>query len=214
MPIILTEKDPFYGRLFLWNVTESSFVFEEALKLAGFNMDHISEWHPRRQKEWMSGRFLLHKYMKEDLSELTVDSFGKPFFRNSLNNFSISHTSGLVGLQYNDHPIGLDLQIKTDKIQRVAHKFCSDNDYKILGEYYDQKTVQLITWGLKEAVFKAYGRGRLSYLNHIILEKVVISASSKKIFIRLSNDSDDQRYMSKIRLIGNYCVSQVRLVEL
>lgn len=213
MPIILKEKDPFFGKMFLWNVTEEPSIFRKALLSTGLKMDHIVEWHPKRQKEWMSGRYLLHLFMEDRLSDLSVDKYGKPSFPNSPNNFSISHTEGLVGLQYHDVPIGLDLQIRTDKIQRVAHKFCSDKDYAILGEQFDKLTSELITWGLKEAVFKAYGKGSLSYLNHIFLEELKITSSSKKVKIRLANDHHEQHYIGRIRMIGAYCLSQVLLTE-
>lgn len=209
MPLILTEKNPLFGKCVLWSSTEDESFFRYALEAAGLPMTKISKWHPKRQKEWMSGRYLVNKYMEEDITKLTVDDHGKPSFKDSDYNFSISHTQGLVGLLYHTHPIGLDIQITTDKIARVAHKFCTDKEYGILRDHFDQQMSEHLIWGLKEAVFKAYGRGSLSYKNHIFIESYQADASSKRAMVRLEKEGVYREYQAKISLIGPYYICQV-----
>ncbi len=209
MPLILTEKNPKFGKSVLWSVTEDEDFFHNELKKTSLSMDHISEWHPSRQKEWMSGRYLIHKYIDEDINDLCTDQYGKPVFGESSCHFSISHTAGLVGIMWHTKPVGLDLQIKTDKIQRVAHKFCTKNDYDHLGAYYTKDEVEWVTWGLKEAVYKAYGRGSLSYKNNIILQEVRAKNESQLAEATIEKDDVKIYYKVKIRMIGPYCWCQV-----
>lgn len=209
MPLILKEKNPHFGKCVIWSSTENDSFFRDALVPTGLAMERINDWHPKRQKEWMSGRYLVNEYMAEDIATLTVDEYGKPAFANSTYNFSISHTKGLVGLQYHTAPIGLDIQITTDKIGRVAHKFCTEKEYDILKEHFDQEASQHLIWGLKEAVFKAYGRGSLSYLNHIFIESYQADASSKRAMVRLEKEGVNRSYQAKVSMIGPYYVCQV-----
>ncbi len=209
MPLILTEKNPLFGKCVIWSSTEDESFFRTTLESEGLSMARISEWHPKRQKEWMSGRYLVSEFMDEDITTLSVDEHGKPSFKDCDFNFSISHTKGMVGLLYHIAPIGLDIQITTDKIGRVAHKFCTDKEYGILSDHFDQAASQHLIWGLKEAVFKAYGRGSLSYKNHIFIESYHGDTYSKKAMVRLEKEGVNRSYQAKVRMIGPYYVCQV-----
>ena len=209
MPLILTEKNPLFGKCVIWSSTEDESFFRSALETAGLPMARISQWHPKRQKEWMSGRYLVNEFMDEDITTLSVDEHGKPSFKGCDYNFSISHTTGLVGLLYHTAPIGLDIQITTDKIGRVAHKFCTGKECDILREHFSQASSQHLIWGLKEAVFKAYGLGFLSYKNNIFIESYIANASGKRATIKLSKESMNKIYHAKISMIGPYYICQV-----
>lgn len=212
MPLILSEKDPKFGHLILWNVTEDADFFEQALCSTSLDLGHINEWHPSRQKEWMTGRYLLHAYTKYDLGTLSINQQGKPSFPDPNFSFSISHTEELVGLHYHDQPIGLDLQIRTEKIGKVAHKFCSQNDYDLLTKCFSKEEAELIAWSIKESVFKAYGQGNLSYKNDIQLKNLEVTSTSKKFEVKIERIPDglDISYIGRIRFYGPYCMSQVR----
>ena len=210
MPVILEEKDPKFGRTILWSVTEDDSFFRNALTESGLNMDHIAKWHPKRQKEWMSGRYLIQRYIDIPVVELILDAYGKPRFDQSGLHLSISHTEGMVGLQFHDVSIGLDLQIESDQIHRVAHKFCIDEDYAKLKGHFHERDMERITWSFKEAVFKAYGCGGLSYKDNIVLQRVREINSMKRLDINIEKEGLQIKYSGRIQLIGPYCMSQVR----
>ena len=130
-------------------------------------MKHLRKWHLNRQREWLSGRYLVHRFMDQHISSLKVNEYGKPEFEQSDQHFSISHTEGLVGLQVHHAHNGLDLQRETDKIARVAHKFCSDQDLSALAPHVNLTSAQHYIWGLKEGVYKAYGKKGLSFHDDI-----------------------------------------------
>jgi len=121
----------------------------------------------------------------QDISSLEVDEHGKPGFQGSDQVISISHTDGLVGLQIHTVSHGLDLQIASDKIGRVAHKFCSEGDLTALSPYLDLQATQHFIWGLKECVYKAYGKKGLSY--HDLLSG---QAESHRPVLHLTSDRD------------------------
>lgn len=209
MPLILTEKSPQFGKCVLWSSTEDESFFRAALEPTGLDMERTLDWHPKRQREWMSGRYLVSEYMDEDIASLTIDEHGKPSFKDCIYNFSISHTDGLVGLLHHTSPIGLDIQIRTDKIKRIAHKFCTNKEYNILNDHFDEEASQHLIWGLKESVFKAYGKGSLSYKNNIFIESYADSTLGKRAKVRLHKEDLEITYQAKISMIGPYYICQV-----
>lgn len=193
----------------LWSVTENQAFFETALKKSHLRMNHINDWHPRRQLEWLSGRFLVANYLCPDLSKLYVDQQGKLHITDQDIHLSLSHTEGLVGIQIAHGPVGIDVQIDTDKISRVAHKFCNPSEYEILSHHYTRKESERILWSLKECVYKAFGKGKVNYKSEIHLTEFA-GDGKQHVQLRLHTKSEEvYSYHGRIRFIGPYCVAQV-----
>lgn len=209
MALVYTENHPKFGSMVLWAVTEEASFFRNELDQTALEMDYINSWHENRQLEWMSARYLIHKYAGIDLSQLYSDALGKVHIHDSATQISISHSEELVGVQYHSLAVGLDIQIKTDKIHRVASKFCSTRDYQILEQFYSKKEAELITWSMKESVFKAYGRGKVRYKEEIAIVGF-IDENRHKVLLQLSKtDGFHQKYEGRIRFIGDYCITQI-----
>ena len=172
-------------------------------------MDHIAEWHPRRQLEWMAGRFLISEFQEKDLSKIIVHPEGKVFIKDAEIHLSISHCEELVGLQLNQHPVGLDIQMKTSKLQRVAHKFCSIEDYEMLEQYYSREEANLICWSMKEAVFKAYGLGNVNYKDDIRFIAFANDDRRKPTLRFNKKDSSTIEYNGQLSWLDDYCISQI-----
>ena len=207
MACILTEKDPRFGSFVLWSATEEVDYFKERLSDAHLDLNRITDWHPKRQKEWLAGRFLLLEYLKVDFRQMSVTSTGKPILAGRKEHFSISHCDGLVGLLYNDREVGLDVQVTTDKINRTASKFCSKNDYERLEPYYSKEETEHIVWNTKEAIFKAYGKGGVSYkedINFYSIEKDFLGTNTQ---ITLETKDGQRSYYAKHRKIGHIYIT-------
>jgi len=209
MPQVLHKSSQVWGDLYLWHVEEDVSFFEAPLVEAGLDVEHLRKWHPSRQKEWLSGRYLVHRYMDQDISSLEVDEHGKPGFQGSDQVISISHTDGLVGLQIHTVSHGLDLQIASDKIGRVAHKFCSEGDLTALSPYLDLQATQHFIWGLKECVYKAYGKKGLSYHDDIKINSAAPKGKIHLTSIELKRGELQLSYQGKLSRIGPYYISQV-----
>jgi len=209
MPQVLHDKSTTWGELFLWHVTEEASFFESALVEAGLGVEHLRKWHPSRQREWLSGRYLVHTYVSEDIISLEVNEHGKPGFQNSDKIISISHTKGVVGLQLHTVSHGLDIQIQTDKVGRIAKKFCSEVDRASFDPYIKKHHAEHFIWGLKESVYKAYGKKGLSYLNDIAITSVAPKGKIYLATIELKRDDIDISYHGKLSKIGPYYICQV-----
>jgi len=194
MPQVLHESSQVWGDLYLWHVEEDVSFFEAPLVEAGLDVEHLRKWHPSRQ---------------QDISSLEVDEHGKPGFQGSDQVISISHTDGLVGLQIHTVSHGLDLQIASDKIGRVAHKFCSEGDLTALSPYLDLQATQHFIWGLKECVYKAYGKKGLSYHDDIKINSAAPKGKIHLTSIELKRGELQLSYQGKLSRIGPYYISQV-----
>jgi len=210
MPQILHESSRTWGELYLWYLTEDLIYFKRELDQTSLDMEHLRKWHPKRQLEWLSSRYLLHRYVDHDISSLEVNDHGKPIYRDAGFSISISHTDSLVGIMVHPNECGLDLQIKSDKINRVAHKFCSDQDRSVLSPFMDKKEAEHYIWGLKECVFKAYGKKGVSFMNEISIEEVSKKGKIHLASVLFSGKTESHEYEGKLRRIGQHFVSQVR----
>lgn len=78
---------------------------------------------------------------------------------------SISHSGDYVALavgQADEGSIGIDLQIDSDKLAKVASRYLGDSEWRYYEELQEQKASDaarqwlLVTWSLKEAAFKTF----------------------------------------------------------
>lgn len=213
MPLVLQTSSPTWGELYLWHTEEDASFFKKPLLEVGVGVEHLRKWHPSRQKEWLSGRYLAHRYAKEDIRSLKVNEHGKPTFTASENMISISHTKGIVGLQIHTVGHGLDIQIDTDKVGSVAKKFCSDADRSPFAPFLDQRRAEHYIWGIKEGVYKAYGKKGLSYLDDINITSVVPKGKIFLATIELRRGDLQISYHGKLSRVGPYYICQVIQVE-
>jgi len=204
MPQILRESSRTWGEVYLWYLTEELQYFRKELEHSGLVLDHLRKWNPKRQLEWLSGRYLVHRYMDQDIATLQVDDNGKPSFGEGQSEISISHTDGMVGLMIHDTECGLDLQIATDKIGRVAHKFCHPEDLAVLREHLNESEAQHYIWGLKESIYKAYGKGGLSYMNQMRITSMTPSGKAYQVNATLSLADEKIAYEGKIQRLGKH----------
>ena len=209
MPLIYSEKEKRFGKLVLWKMKEDLDFFKSQISLSESQAEGIKQWQPNRQKEWCAARFLLNEYFGITLDDTETDSLGKVHLVDKEDHISISHSDQLVGVQYNKRPVGVDIQIQTEKIQRIASRFCADCDYEIMSKFYGKEESELYLWSLKESVYKAYGQGNVSYRDEIRAVRF-INDNRHRILLKLTRNTEpDQYYLGRLRMLGNYCLTQV-----
>ena len=214
MPLLLHEKNPIYGELFIWKITEEIVFFEGVLEAVGFDLDITKEWHPKRRKEWLTARFLIHHYSAEEVGSLTVDENGKPHFPSGMTCISISHSKDLVGILLHEKEVGIDIQVATETIHRTAKKHCASNDYEKLGPYYTNHQIERVVWSMKEAVYKAYGRGKLRYIEDIMLLEADVSSKGKILNLQVDKEGQIYKYSCRVRFLEPYCITQaIELID-
>lgn len=184
--LIRKEHTDHGGLLGIWKMDESR---EELLQLLPEHMrldavEHMKAIHSeRRIIEWLSTRILLFMLLDEEKTILNRAD-GKPYLEDESHHISISHTKDYAAIYLHEtHPIGIDIEIRSERVNKVAHKFIGDN------EYIDplQKTVhQLLHWSAKESMFKLMEESEIHFKHHLHIHpftpapKEIITATETK----------------------------------
>lgn len=99
-------------------------------------------------------------------AELVKDDDGKPHLHDSPFYVSISHTTGYSAAIAHPSPCGIDVQSIVPRIRRLARKFVNDREREYLRGEHELVQLHLI-WSAKEAMYKAYGRRKLDFREHL-----------------------------------------------
>ncbi len=125
--------------------------------------------HQRRMNEWLSSRLLLEKVTNKSFDKITYSPEGKPYCLDG-SKISISHSKQMAAVIW--HPsceVGIDVDELRPQVQKIKHKFLSDNELKMI---LPQHAIETLTafWCAKEALFKLYGLKELQFNQHIVLQ--------------------------------------------
>lgn len=171
MGLIKQEKLATEGEIGLWKIEEEESFFLEALHLLPEEREQLDLIKGQRRRiEWLAARLLVHKMSgRKERGAFIKDEFGKPHLANSPFQISISHSEGMAAAVASPQAVGIDIQTFVPKIERLARKFMRQQELDSL-----QATTRLeqlhIYWGGKEALYKAYGRRKLDFCTHILME--------------------------------------------
>lgn len=167
MPLVFKHSVLIESTVAVWRVIESEDYF---LDQAHHDWDkrELDSLKGARRLEWIASRYLLqqitpHKY------EISKDRYGKPQLKPQDYHISISHSHGYVAAIYSKREVGIDIQKKVSKIDRIAHKFINtyEDDYIRNRSYISNLHV---IWGVKESLFKAYGRKKVDFKKDLYVE--------------------------------------------
>ncbi len=171
MPIFNHQHIQPEGELGLWNITEPPSYFLRRLKPQGDELLQFEKLTGKsRRLEWLAVRWLLHKMSgRRKRSVCLKDEFGKPHLVDSTYEISFSHSKQLVAVIASPFSCGVDIQNITSSVERIAHKFMRDEEMKSLKPKTRMEHLS-VYWGAKEALYKAYGRKKLEFKEHILVE--------------------------------------------
>ena len=173
MPLLRHDKlSDISAELGIWQITEPELWFMEELLLSPPELRQLSGLKGRRRVEWLAVRQLVHQMSgRETRGAFVKDEFGKPHLDQSEWHISISHSKALAAAIASPRLCGIDIQFIVPKITRLAHKFlCPPEAASILPE---TELDQLhFYWGAKEALYKAHGRRKLDFIDHIKVEPI------------------------------------------
>ena len=206
MPLYQNENLPDSSQLLVWKLEETE---EELLQLLptfhdNSELEIIS--HPQKRREWLASRIVIR--MLAEMADITYqglwkDEHGKPFLIGRSNFISITHTTDFVaGVIHPNTPVGVDMEKKTDKLIRIAHKFLSDDEAIQAGSNIGNLCM---LWCSKEALFKLNGRKNISLKTNI---SVQFPSDTPPIYSgMISDESELKKAVIHIRWIENYCLA-------
>lgn len=140
----------------IWNIEESEAFLSNATGVMSPNKS------PKKRLEHLTGRYLLQQMIPDmDLNLIKKTPEGKPYFENDDTHFSLSHSFPYVACAVSiGISVGIDIQMKVEKILRLQSKFLSPEEQKLTQNDIDRIT---FSWCAKEAMFKKYALGSVDF---------------------------------------------------
>lgn len=156
-------------RVALWRLEEPESFFLEKMELSAAEEEELRDLKGHRRVEMLAARWLLHEMTGEERRKnCHKDQYGKPFLTDFPQEMSISHSMDWIAAIFSPKPVGIDIQIITEKIARIASKFMRPEEAACLsGDHFLEHLH--VFWGAKEALYKAYGKKELDFRGHIFL---------------------------------------------
>lgn len=130
----------------------------------------IRQLSPRKRSEWLASRELLYRISGlPERVRCLYDDFGKPYLEGVNKHISVSHSELWCAAMISDHPCGVDVQVYSDTVRRIADRFLTPGDLQ-MAEQTDNPLHHLhLLWGAKECMYKAYGKKKLGFREHIFI---------------------------------------------
>ncbi len=173
----------------LWHITEEEANLREILPISTVDEAYLHKIsHPDKRKEFLAARICIKALLeKEGLTYqgLPKDKFDKPFLKHSAAHVSISHTLQVAVAILHKSAVGIDIEPIRPKLWRIAHKFLNPSEQVFVGKSLDKLT---LIWAAKEALYKLYGKKKLSFKENMSVQTFQPEASgSFKIDLFLEN---------------------------
>ncbi|HTQ65577.1 MAG TPA: 4'-phosphopantetheinyl transferase superfamily protein [Puia sp.] len=186
MPLFYQHNINEKTRLGIWKIEEPEIFF---LKKVPLKKD-VS--HPHKRLQHLAGRYLL-PFLFDDfpIEEIVIADTKKPFLENEKYHFSISHCGNFAAaIVSSKSRVGVDIEIISDKVGKIRHKFLSDNEYSLIegrwpmassveSSFEEQKFLTSL-WSSKEAIFKWYSLGNIDFKAHMQLREPMISVNENE----------------------------------
>ncbi len=177
MPIFFQHQINESTRLGIWKIEETEEFFLSNVPL------RQEVTHPLKRLQHLAGRFLLQFLCPGFPYELIrIADTRKPYLPNEEYHFSISHCGDYAAaIVSNDQRVGVDIEIISEKTEKIKNKFLTQNEQLILSlttaavagsPGVQPASAQLTTllWCAKESVYKWFGNGGVDFRKHIQLE--------------------------------------------
>ena len=131
---------------------------------------HLDSLSDRKRTEWLASRELLFTLLDGPTRpECRYDDFGKPYIVGRKEHISVSHSEGWCAAMTATRPCGVDIQVYSDTVDRIATRFMN-HDELLRAERAGHRSRHLhLIWGAKECLYKAYGRRQLGFREHIAI---------------------------------------------
>jgi phosphopantetheinyl transferase len=133
----------------------------------------IDPLSPRKRTEWLASRELLFKIsnLPQRLG-CVYDEFGKPELKGSDQHISISHSELWCAAMISDLHCGVDIQLYSKTVERIAARFLTENDLQNAKKAKNPLHHLHLLWGVKECIYKAYGKRKLGFRENILITKL------------------------------------------
>lgn len=152
-------------KLGLWQITETADFFCQRISYRSPALN------PGMHLQQMASRMLLNSLSPGfSFDSVVFNDSGKPLLPEQDKHFSLSHTKGYAAAIVSEKaPVGIDLEIISDRVLKVEHKFLNEQERSLLSRFDPKEHVKYATlcWSIKESVYKCWGKGGVDFAEHI-----------------------------------------------
>lgn len=168
MPLEKLEKRSNETVWGLWHIREPE--TELMPVISAFESIPTTITHAQKRLEFCVGR-VLAKTLLEEISGkfegIIKDKFGKPFFRNSSFQLSLSHSYPYVGALIHQHKsAGIDVEQFKSKLLKIAPRIMHPEELHDAGTDEIKHTIY---WCAKETLIKVYGKKDLTFAENMLI---------------------------------------------
>jgi phosphopantetheinyl transferase len=155
----------------IWKIEEEAEELYSQLQLNEHEKAHYESLKVgKRNLHWLGTRVLLRKMLRTDeYIDFKVDGHGKPYLVNLPYHISLSHSFDYAAVMISKEPVGIDIELVKEKVERIAHKFMRKEEMAFINPK-DKINQLYVCWCAKEAVYKCFGQKEVSFVHNILLE--------------------------------------------
>jgi len=180
MPVLQTYQSPTFEVL-IWNATEPLPFFIKALELTNSELVLLQQKYrkPIAFRQWLASRCGLQQLFNTSHRAFQKNETGKLELKDTPYQLSVSHSASYIAVAKSKQAVGLDLQVPSPKLERIASKYLAPElliELKKSPNYIDYLHIY---WGIKEALFKAYGLGKVDFIQHLHVKPFEDTAKGK-----------------------------------
>lgn len=132
-------------------------------RLGLWRMDEPFAGKPR-DRERAAVASLLLAMTGDDSLLIDHEPSGRPFLSSTIHQspVSISHTRGYAALLLSTAgSVGIDIEYRSDRVERIAHRFIRPDEMPLLNTTDDK----LLVWSAKETVYKLFSEQKLMFFD-------------------------------------------------
>lgn len=197
MPLITNTSLGNYGKIGIWKISESEEFFVSKLSVSSSEKAELDQINiPQKRLHWLAARHILNSLSGlEKREHLNKDEFGKPFYKKSNQHFSLSHSGNFAAALLGPDQCGLDIQTFEQKISKIVPRILSGIELQKLAHAKDDEILMTtFAWSAKEAVYKAYGKKKLDFKKHILINSILKEGDIIKAEIELRKENVNINY--------------------
>jgi phosphopantetheinyl transferase (holo-ACP synthase) len=185
------------------DLAQRNFSAEELALLNGLS--------PRKQSEWVASRDLLFAIGNfVERPQCLYDDLGKPYLLDVDRHISISHSDLWCAAMISDQPCGVDVQVYSDTVRRIADRFLTPEDLLAVQHAEEDLLYLHLLWGAKECLYKAYGKRKLGFRENLFISE--INLAQEKALGEIIYEDIHLLYDIKFKLLSDvawvYCVER------
>ena len=171
MPLVLSTAIAPDGCLGVWHATEEANELIGRLRLDPDDIQLLTSIrNPNRKLQWLGCRMALSSILQNPEVGIRYTEYGKPLLTRGHGHISFSHSGTLAAAIWSpDSLVGIDLEQVREKINRVANRFLTPRELKLVPGP-DRLEVLTLFWAVKETLYKINGKPDIDIQQELCIE--------------------------------------------